>query len=178
MVTKKKPNTKFIDDEYDDEKNKKKQSDDEEEYDDNEDDNWRNKGDRGAGGDDDIYDDDDCIYMKKKDDVWDDDDDDDDDDGYIADEVLNNDVYVESEDRITTKYITNFERVRILGVRATQLMSMAKPLIKGTNGMNPEKIAQLELESGVIPLKIIRKLPDGKKEIWKVSELKLKEQYI
>ena len=50
--------------------------------------------------------------------------------------------------------------------------------IKGVQGMDPRVVAQLELESKMIPIKIIRPLPNGKKEIWSLNELQLKKKYI
>ena len=57
--------------------------------------------------------------------------------------------------------------------RAKQLSLDAKPMIKGLSKMNPIEIAKLELEKGVMPLIIERILPNGKKEHWKVNELKI-----
>jgi DNA-directed RNA polymerase subunit K/omega len=69
--------------------------------------------------------------------------------------------------------MTIYERVRLLGERAKQLSLGAKPMIKNVDNMNPKDIAKLELENKVIPLIIIRTLPNGVKEKWKVSELEI-----
>lgn len=78
---------------------------------------------------------------------------------------------VKSEDRITRPYMTKYERVRILGVRCKQLILGAKPLIKKYTQLSPREIADLELKHGVIPFVIIRELPSGLQEHWKVNEL-------
>ena len=69
--------------------------------------------------------------------------------------------------------MTIYERVRILGERAKQLSLGAKPLIKGADNMDPKIVAKIELERKIIPLVIIRPLPNGQKEKWRVSELEI-----
>jgi len=86
--------------------------------------------------------------------------------------------YVDPSDRISTEYLINYERVRLLGDRTAQLILGAKPMIKGVDGLDFRKIAQLELEAKMIPIKIIRPMPNGMKEVWSLSELKLKNNYI
>ena len=108
----------------------------------------------------------------------DDDDGDDYDDINVDESNLTADLYVKPEDRRSTKILTQFERVRILGDRTAQIAQGAKPMIKNVEGMDPKMIAQLELESKLIPIKIIRPLPNGRKEIWELKELELKKKYI
>jgi len=69
--------------------------------------------------------------------------------------------------------LTKYERVRVLGERSKQISLNAKPMIKGVEKLDPKEIAQLELKMGVLPIIIIRTLPTGQKERWKVSELKI-----
>jgi DNA-directed RNA polymerase subunit K len=69
--------------------------------------------------------------------------------------------------------MTIYERVRLLGDRAVQLATGAKPMIKNASSLDPKTIAKMELEKGLMPLCIIRTLPNGEKEKWKVSELKI-----
>ena len=69
--------------------------------------------------------------------------------------------------------MTIYERVRIIGERATQLSYGAKPMIKNVNNLEPKEIAKLELQEKLIPLIIIRTLPNGQKEKWKISELEV-----
>jgi DNA-directed RNA polymerase I, II, and III subunit RPABC2 len=83
----------------------------------------------------------------------------------------NDTKYVKSEDRITKSYLYEFERVRLLGERAKQISMGAKPMIKNVDKLDPKSIARLEIENKVIPLMILRELPDGRIEKWKINEL-------
>lgn len=100
----------------------------------------------------------------------------DDDDEFVFEddtETKKNDLIVNNEDRETKPILTKYERVRILGDRAKQLSLGAKPMLLNVDNMNPKDIAKLELERGVIPFIIEKILPDGRRERWKVSELKI-----
>ena len=132
-------------------------------------------------------DDDDCVYETsrrrtkingeiERDDE--DDDDNNDDDLNIDDNDLNPDNYVLPEDRISPPNLTKYEKVRLLGDRTAQLLRGAKSMIKGTDGLDARVVAQLELESKMIPIKIKRILPNGKKEEWKLSELYIRREFI
>ena len=78
---------------------------------------------------------------------------------------------VAREDRITSKYMTKYERARVLGTRALQI-SMNAPLMVDRQGeTDPLEIAQKELLEKKIPIIIRRYLPDGSFEDWKISEL-------
>jgi DNA-directed RNA polymerase I, II, and III subunit RPABC2 len=78
---------------------------------------------------------------------------------------------VDSSNRITMNRLTKYEKVRIIGIRTKQIMTGANILIKGIEGKAPSEIAELELKYNMVPFKIKRKLPNGKFEIWKLSEL-------
>ena len=78
---------------------------------------------------------------------------------------------VTSTNRITMNRLTKYEKVRIIGIRAKQIMTGANILIKGIENKTPTEIAELELKYNMVPFKIKRKLPNGKFEIWKLSEL-------
>jgi DNA-directed RNA polymerases I, II, and III subunit RPABC2 len=58
--------------------------------------------------------------------------------------------------------LTKYERVRVLGTRATQISHGAPSMIDITNMTDAFTIAERELEQRVIPLIIIRTLPNGK----------------
>lgn len=81
-------------------------------------------------------------------------------------------IYVPNNERMTKKILFNYERVRLLGERARQLSLGAKPMLKNVDTLDAKTIAKLELEHKVIPLIILRELPNGRIEKWKVSELK------
>lgn len=57
--------------------------------------------------------------------------------------------------------LTRYERARIIGGRALQLSLGAFPLVEIRPGDTPIDIAQRELESGVLPIIIRRRKPDG-----------------
>ena len=92
--------------------------------------------------------------------------------------------------RITTPYLTKYERARILGTRALQIRflifdssylyplkillkhSMNAPVLVPLDGETDAlQIAIKELSQRKIPLIIRRYLPDGSFEDWSVSEL-------
>ena len=79
--------------------------------------------------------------------------------------------YVKSTERISASKLTKYEMVRILGERTKQLTMGAKPLIKNYEGLPYHKIAEEELKLNMTPFKIRRPLPNGKFELWELSEL-------
>jgi DNA-directed RNA polymerase subunit K/omega len=82
-----------------------------------------------------------------------------------------NELFMEGDDRITSNMMTKYEYVQIMGVRTKQLDMGAKKFIKNEGNLSNKEIALLELQHKVIPMKIKRPLPNGRYEIWKVSEL-------
>ena len=80
--------------------------------------------------------------------------------------------YIKNKERITSKFLTKYERARILGTRALQLSKNAPPMIGLLEGeSDPYKVAERELTERKIPFIIRRYLPDQTYEDWKVSEL-------
>lgn len=74
-------------------------------------------------------------------------------------------------ERITTRYLTKYERARVLGTRALQI-SMNAPVMVDLDGeTDPLRIAEKELREKKIPIIIRRYLPDGSHEDWKIDEL-------
>jgi DNA-directed RNA polymerase subunit K/omega len=124
-------------------------------------------------GDDDDDDDDDCVYRVTKKGIIYDDDDDDDEDNFFEDDIDIKNVYVTEEDRITTRKLTKYERVNIIGTRAKQIELGAQRMVKDTKGMPPKQIAKLELEMKVCPIIIKRKLPSGAIELIDVNTLNI-----
>jgi len=59
--------------------------------------------------------------------------------------------------------LTKYERARIIGARALQLTMGASPLIpvKMVGSVDPLDIAEKELEMGILPITIRRRLPTG-----------------
>lgn len=78
---------------------------------------------------------------------------------------------IDKSKRITTRYMTKYERARILGTRALQI-SMNAPVTVEINGeTDPLKIAMRELQEKKIPMIIRRYLPNGSWEDWSLDEL-------
>lgn len=76
------------------------------------------------------------------------------------------------ENRVTTPYMTKYERARVLGARALQISMNAPALVPVASDMfDPLDIAEKELKAKVIPLIIRRYLPNGDYEDWRVSDL-------
>jgi DNA-directed RNA polymerase I, II, and III subunit RPABC2 len=75
------------------------------------------------------------------------------------------------EERITTKYMTKYERARLLGTRALQISMGAPVMVELTGETDPYEIAKKELKDRRLPIVIRRYLPDKSFEDWKVTEL-------
>lgn len=73
--------------------------------------------------------------------------------------------------RITTPYMTKYERARVLGTRALQIAMNAPIMVEIKNETDPLEIAKKELKAGKIPMIVRRYLPDGTYEDWSVDEL-------
>ena len=73
--------------------------------------------------------------------------------------------------RITTKYMTKYERARILGTRALQIAMCAPVMVELEGETDPLQIAMKELKARKIPIIIRRYLPDGSYEDWGIDEL-------
>lgn len=73
-------------------------------------------------------------------------------------------------------FLTRYEKARIVGARALQISFGAPILVeKPKNIVDPIKIAQLELKSGILPLTIRRKLPDKTFQDIPINKLILKK---
>lgn len=80
------------------------------------------------------------------------------------------------DQRITTRYLTKYERARVLGARAQQIEMGAPPMVELDNLTDPIEIARKELIARKIPIIIRRFLPDKDSaafEDWAVNELLL-----
>ena len=78
---------------------------------------------------------------------------------------------VPKDQRITTPYMTKYERARILGTRALQLAMNAPVMVELEGLTDPLEIAKIELKKEKIPMSIRRYLPDGSFEDWSITEL-------
>jgi DNA-directed RNA polymerase subunit K/omega len=74
----------------------------------------------------------------------------------------------------TIPYLTKYERARILGQRAKQIETGARPLVKlPENVIDSYVIAELELQQKRIPFIIRRPIPDGGCEYWNLKDLEM-----
>ena len=76
------------------------------------------------------------------------------------------------KERETSRFLTKFERAKILGERAIQISNGAKVMVKVEKGVwDPMVIAEKELSEKKINYVIRRYLPDGNYEDWNLNEL-------
>ena len=81
-------------------------------------------------------------------------------------------VGASKEDRITTTYLTKYEKARVLGARALQISRNAPVMVELKPGeWDPLAIAEKELLAKKIPFIIRRYLPNNTYEDWRVDEL-------
>ena len=72
----------------------------------------------------------------------------------------------------TYPFLTNFERTKIIGLRANQISRGSVPFISVPKHITDVRdIARLELEQKRLPYIIKRPLPDGTFEYWRLSDL-------
>jgi DNA-directed RNA polymerase subunit K/omega len=165
-----------IEDDENDDDNEDKNDDEDVDEDEDEGD------DEDKGDDEDIVDkgdekgeDDDCVYSfskkKKKKQFEDKDDDVCEEDDFSDDEDVGKNVYVSKDDMITTRKLTKYEYVNIVGTRAKQISMGAQSMIQNTGNLNPKEIAKLELRKKVCPIILIRTLPSGEIEKIDVNTL-------
>ncbi|XP_033635133.1 DNA-directed RNA polymerases I, II, and III subunit RPABC2-like [Asterias rubens] len=74
-------------------------------------------------------------------------------------------------EKITTPYMTKYERARVLGTRALQIAMNAPVMVELEGETDPLQIAMKELKARKIPIIIRRYLPDGSFEDWGIDEL-------
>ena len=74
----------------------------------------------------------------------------------------------------TIPFLTKYEKARIIGQRAKQIESGAKPFVNvPENVIEGHIIAELELKEKKIPFIIRRPLPSGGCEYWKLKDLEI-----
>ena len=78
---------------------------------------------------------------------------------------------IEPSKRITTPFMTKYERARVLGTRALQIAMCAPVMVELEGETDPLLIAMKELKARKVPIIIRRYLPDGSFEDWGVDEL-------
>lgn len=97
------------------------------------------------------------------------------------DEISKLNIIVRNSDGIiidpfhrTIPFLTKYERARVLGQRAKQIETGAKPLVKvPENVVDAYIIAELELKEKKIPFIIRRPIPGGGCEYWNLKDLEV-----
>ena len=67
--------------------------------------------------------------------------------------------------------ITKYEKVRLIGERAMQLIEGAKATVSTYPEAEPLEVAQREFDAGRIRIDLVRTWPDGKKDVYRVGEM-------
>jgi len=91
----------------------------------------------------------------------------------LPDEEMKQTLQIPDNERISRNILTKYEMVRLLGTRAKQISDGSKVFVKYDGAKSAMELAELELKYKMIPLKIKRPMPNGKYEIWKISELEI-----
>jgi DNA-directed RNA polymerase I, II, and III subunit RPABC2 len=73
--------------------------------------------------------------------------------------------------RKTSKYLSKYEKARVIGTRALQISLNAPLMIDPQGETDPIEIAMKELSDQKIPFVIRRHMPDGSFEDWAITEL-------
>jgi len=74
----------------------------------------------------------------------------------------------------TIPFLTKYEKARIIGIRAKQINSGAKPFINvPENIIDGYLIAEMELKEKRVPFIIKRPIPGGTCEYWKIKDLEI-----
>jgi DNA-directed RNA polymerase I, II, and III subunit RPABC2 len=88
--------------------------------------------------------------------------------------VKNSDGIIVDPLHRTIPYLTKYERARVLGQRAKQIETGAKPLVKVPESIvDGYIIAELELREKKIPFIIRRPIPGGGCEYWSIRDLEI-----
>jgi DNA-directed RNA polymerase subunit K/omega len=79
-----------------------------------------------------------------------------------------------NNERITKPFLTKFERAKIIGTRSEMIANGSVALIAVPPHIhNAYDIAKMEFLQKKIPLMIKRHLPNGKIELWRLSDLQI-----
>lgn len=76
------------------------------------------------------------------------------------------------KERLTSRFLTKYERAKIIGERAIQISNGSEVYIEVPEGIwDPLQIAEIELKQKKIPFTIRRYLPNGDYEDWDINDL-------
>lgn len=77
--------------------------------------------------------------------------------------------------KVSTPYLTKYEKAKLLGVRAQMISNGSPALINVPKHIKSSyEIAKLEFEEDKIPLLIRRFLPNGSYEDWRLEDMMIK----
>lgn len=79
-------------------------------------------------------------------------------------------INIETSKKRTIDYTTRYEYTMLIACRALQISFGKPPKVDIGDIKDPNEIAKMELHARVIPLIIVRTLPDGTKETWNVNK--------
>ncbi len=85
--------------------------------------------------------------------------------------VVQEEIIIAPDDRITSEVMTSFERANVIAVRAKQLEDGGHAFIDIGNMTDYEKIAEKEIDEHRCPLSIKRHITDNIFEIWNVNDM-------
>lgn len=71
----------------------------------------------------------------------------------------------------TRNILSKYEKAKLLGLRQEQLARGAEAMVDTRKYTNIVDIAQRELQERTMPLMIMRVLPGGVKEYWKLEDM-------
>ena len=82
--------------------------------------------------------------------------------------------FIVDSNHVTFPILTKYERARILGLRISQLNKGARPLIQYKQLIIDNTIiAEKELREKKLPFIIMRPIPNGGKEYWRLQDLEI-----
>lgn len=87
------------------------------------------------------------------------------------DDINDVDDIIKKNGRMTKPFLEKYEVVKLLAVRSKQIAQGAKPMIKNCYNMSHKEIAKEELKLKVMPLILVRPIPNSEPEKWYLREL-------
>ena len=95
----------------------------------------------------------------------------DDDDEINFDNINDSDEIIKKNGRITKPILEKYEVVKLLAVRSKQLAQGSKAMLKNYQNMSHKEIAKEELKLKIMPLILVRPIPNSESEKWYLREL-------
>ena len=84
---------------------------------------------------------------------------------------------IQDSDHSSYPFLTKYERARVIGLRISQLNEGARPFIRLQHKIiDNHIIAEKELQEKKLPFIVMRPMPNGKKEYWRLEDLEIIER--